>query len=137
MPWSFGVLEVVPDIGGMKQGFGGNATDMQASAAEFRLLFNDRGLEAVLAGANCRRVPARSATDDDQVVCHSFDYRSILHRFARSEARQTTERMFYTQAQTRSSRADACRSSSIRKIQIRLILVRDMALLMRRKSLEC
>ena len=132
-----GVNEVVPDVGSVEECFGGNATDKKAGSAEPRLLFYERGLQAVLASANCSRVPARPATDDDQVVCHSFDYRSILHRFARSEARQTTERMFYTQAQTRSSRADACRSSSIRKIQIRLILVRDMALLMRRKSLEC
>ena len=64
------VLEVVPNIRAMKQRLGGDTAYMQTGAAEFRVLFDDRGLEAVLAGTNCRRVPARSATDDDEVVCH-------------------------------------------------------------------
>ena len=64
------ILEVIPNVGAVQQRFGWNTADMQTCAAEFRVLLDDRGLETVLAGTHRRRVPARSATDDDEVVCH-------------------------------------------------------------------
>ena len=72
---SFGrVLEVLPDVGGVQQRLGGNAADVQAGAAQLGVFFNDGGFEAVLAGANGRRIATGSAPDDDHVISH-FDFR--------------------------------------------------------------
>ena len=56
----------------VQQRLGRNAADVQAGAAELGVFLDDRGLQAVLAGANGRGVAAGTAPDDDQVVCHFF-----------------------------------------------------------------
>ena len=63
-----GVHEVLPKVGRMEERLGGDAADVQASAAELRIFFDNRGLQAVLAGANCGRISAWTAADDDQIV---------------------------------------------------------------------
>jgi hypothetical protein len=52
----------------MQQYFGGNAADVQARAAEERvLLYNDR-FQAEFAGANGRDVPAWTAPDNRHIA---------------------------------------------------------------------
>ena len=52
-----GVNEVVPNIGSVEECFGGNATDKKAGSAEPRLLFYERGLQAVLASRIAAEYP--------------------------------------------------------------------------------
>src|ERR1019366_9549553 len=66
------VDEALPDIGGVEQGFGGNAPHQEAGAAQPSLFFDERRLETVLAGANGRGVAARAAPDNNQIVGHFF-----------------------------------------------------------------
>ena len=63
---------MLPNVGGMEQGFGGNAAHQQAGAAEFRLLFDERCFESVLAGADGCGVAAGTTPDDNQIVRHFF-----------------------------------------------------------------
>ena len=65
-----GVLEALPDIGGVEEGFGGDATDVQAGAAELGVLFDDGGFQAVLAGPDGSGIASRPAANDDQIVGH-------------------------------------------------------------------
>ena len=81
-----GVQEVLPDIGRVQQRFGRDAADMQAGAAQLGVFFDDGGLQAVLPGANRRRVAAGAAPDDNHVVCH-FIFR-ITFEARRTSARQ-------------------------------------------------
>ncbi len=64
----FGFFQVVPEFGVEQQRFGRDAADVQAGAAEESVFFDERGLQAVLAGANRGRVSGRSAADDGYVV---------------------------------------------------------------------
>ena len=73
MPSSSGVQEVLPDVGGVQKRLGRDAADMQAAAAQFRVFFDERGLQAVLARANGRRITTGTAPDDDHVVCHGVN----------------------------------------------------------------
>ena len=59
-----GVQEVLPDFGGMEQRLGGNATDVQAGAAEFGILLDDCCFQSVLTGADRRGVAAGAAADN-------------------------------------------------------------------------
>ena len=61
---------MLPNVGRMQESLGGNAADVQAAAAQFRVFFDDGGLQAVLSRANGRRVSTGTAPDDDHVVCH-------------------------------------------------------------------
>ena len=63
-----GVLQVVPDLGVEEQGFGRDATDVQAGSAQLGGLFNQRDLQAVFCAANGRSIAGWSATDDRYVV---------------------------------------------------------------------
>ena len=63
---------MLPDVGGMQERFGGNAADVQARAAQFRIFLNHRGLEAVLSGADRSGVATRPAADNHEVVSHSM-----------------------------------------------------------------
>ena len=63
-----GVLELIPQLGVVEDGFGGDAAPVEAGAAEFRLLFNQRNLEAIFAGADGSRVAGRAAAEDGDVV---------------------------------------------------------------------
>src|ERR1039458_3517489 len=65
-----GMLEVLPDLGGVEQRLGGHAADMKAGAAELGILFDERGLEAVLAGADGSGVAPGTAANHDHVVGH-------------------------------------------------------------------
>ena len=67
-----GVFEMLPDIGGVEQGLGGNAAHQEAGPAEFGLLFDERGLESVLAGADGCGVAAGTTPDHYQIVRHFF-----------------------------------------------------------------
>ena len=61
---------MLPNVGGMQERLGGDAADVQAGAAELGVLLDKRGLQAVLSGANGRRVTAGAAPDDDHIICH-------------------------------------------------------------------
>src|SRR3972149_5434834 len=67
-------LDVVVDFRLEEQGFGGDAAHVQASAAELGVLFDERGLQAVLGGAEGGGVAARAAADDRYVI------RAVCHR---------------------------------------------------------
>ena len=64
----FGFFQVVPEFGIEEQGFGRDAADVQAGAAEESVFFDERGLQAVLAGADGGRVAGGAAADDGDVV---------------------------------------------------------------------
>jgi hypothetical protein len=61
-------LQMVPEFGIEKQRFGRDAADMQAGAAEESVFFDERGFQAVLAGADRGSVSGRAAADDGYVV---------------------------------------------------------------------
>ena len=62
------MLQVVIDFGIEQQGLGGDAAPVQAGAAELAFFFNQRDFQAILAGANGRRVTGRAAADDGDVI---------------------------------------------------------------------
>ena len=64
----FGVLEVIPKFGVEQQSFCGNATDVKTSSAEESVFFNERGFQAVLAGADGAGVSSGTAADECDVV---------------------------------------------------------------------
>jgi len=66
------MLEVLPDVGRVEEGFGGDTTHQQAGTAEFRLSFDKGGFEAVLAGADGCGVAAGTTPDNNQIVWHFF-----------------------------------------------------------------
>jgi hypothetical protein len=66
------IFEMIVDIRVVKQHFGGNAADVQASSAEEGIFLHDDGLKAQLAGADSGDIPARSTADNCHVVlCHA------------------------------------------------------------------
>ncbi len=65
-----GVHEVLPQVGGVEQRLGGDAADVQASSAQLGIFFNNRGLQAVLAGADRRGVATRTTPNHNQVISH-------------------------------------------------------------------
>src|ERR1051326_3108562 len=60
------VLEGLEDFGAAEHGLGGDASPVQAHAAD-TLLFDERDAKSVLGGADRRGVAARPAADDDQI----------------------------------------------------------------------
>ena len=64
------VRELLPEGGGVQQGLGGDAADVQAGAAELGVLLDQGGLEAVLPGPHRGGIAARPAANDDKVVAH-------------------------------------------------------------------
>ena len=56
-----GMLETVPNIGRVEEGFGGNAADVQAAAAQLGVFLNNGCFQAILARPNGRRVSPRTA----------------------------------------------------------------------------
>ena len=68
-PEFLGVLQGVVDFGVVEQDLRGDATYMQAGAAEETVLFDDQGFQAPLGSANGCDVSARSAADNRQIVC--------------------------------------------------------------------
>ena len=63
-----GALEIVVNVRVVQENFGGNAADVQASAAEKGIFFDDGGFQAPLRGADGGDVAARSAADDHEIV---------------------------------------------------------------------
>src|ERR1051326_2450036 len=65
----FRLLDLVPDVGVLEEGLGRNAAAEETGAADVRVLLDDGHFHAELPGADARDVAARSAADDDEVVC--------------------------------------------------------------------
>ena len=80
----FGVLEVLPHIGGVEQRLGGNASHQEAGSAEFGLVFDEGGFQSVLAGADGCGVAAGTTPNDNQIVGHFF-YSTRVTRPERTE----------------------------------------------------
>src|ERR1035441_4686831 len=70
-----GVDEVLPDIGGMEQALGRDASHQETGSAEFGLLFDEGSFQSILAGADSCGVAAGTTPDDDEIVGH-FSYSS-------------------------------------------------------------
>src|SRR6266853_1147988 len=64
----FGVLEMVIDFSIEEQGFGGDAANVQACAAELVVFFDEAGFQSKLARAECGGVSAGSGADDGDVI---------------------------------------------------------------------
>src|SRR5208283_6142614 len=62
------VFQVVPQLGVEQQGFGRNAAYVQAGAAKEAILFDQRGFQSPLTGADRRRVTRRATADDGDIV---------------------------------------------------------------------
>ena len=69
-PLILGVLEVAPNLGGVQQRLGRNATDVKAGAAQLRIFFDKCGLQSVLPRPDRGGVPPRTATKNHQIVGH-------------------------------------------------------------------
>lgn len=65
-----GMLNLLPQAGGVEQGFGGDTTDMKASSTKLGILLHKSGFQSVLAGADGGRVAPRSAADHNDIVGH-------------------------------------------------------------------
>ena len=74
-----GMVGEAPEFGGVEQRFGRNAADMEAGAAQLRIFFDNRGFQAVLAGAHRGRVAAGAATNHNQIVCHVTPFYMARH----------------------------------------------------------
>ncbi len=70
MPSIFGMKEAIPNVGGVEKSLGRDAADVEAGAAQLRVLFNDCCFESVLPGAHGSRVSTGSTPDDDHVISH-------------------------------------------------------------------
>src|SRR6185369_6306260 len=68
----FGVDEMFPNVGGMEQAFGRDASHQKASSAELGLLFDERCFQTVLAGADSCGVAAGTTPDNDEIVGHFY-----------------------------------------------------------------
>ena len=65
--------KTLPNLGRMQESLGRDAADMQAAAAQLGVFFDECGFQAILAGANGRRIPTGTAPDDDHVVSHGVN----------------------------------------------------------------
>ena len=74
------MLEVVPDFGAEKEGFGGDAADVEAGAAELVCALDEGGLEPELAGADGGCVACGPAADDGYVVNDLWHWGSFRAR---------------------------------------------------------
>jgi hypothetical protein len=66
------VQGLVIHLGGLQQGFGGDAADVQAGAAQRGALFNAGDLQAQLRRADGANITAGAGTDHDnvEILCH-------------------------------------------------------------------
>ncbi len=58
---------IVDDLGSMQQGFGRDAADIQADAAQHRIALDQDDVQSQVRRPERRRVPARSCADDDKL----------------------------------------------------------------------
>ncbi len=58
------IFEVLPQVGRVEQGLGGDAADEQAGPAQARGFLDERGAQAVLSGSHRRGIAARPASDN-------------------------------------------------------------------------
>ena len=70
-----GIFQVIPKFGVEQKRLGRDAADVQAGAAEESVFFDERGFQAVLAGADGGGVSGGAAADNGDVV-GSFGQRS-------------------------------------------------------------
>src|SRR5205807_72937 len=63
-----GIFQVVPNLSVEQQRFCRNAAHMQACAAEIRVLLNESGFQAVLAGADGSGISGRAAANHGNVI---------------------------------------------------------------------
>ena len=71
------VLDALVELGRLEHRLGGNAADPQAGPAERRAVVDQRDLQAQLPGAECGRIAACAAAEDDEV---ETSWRSRLPR---------------------------------------------------------
>ena len=65
------VAGLLVELGGVQQRLGGNAADIEAGAAEGRVLLDHRGLEPELRRADGADIAAGAGADNDEIVGHS------------------------------------------------------------------
>ena len=66
------ILEVIVYVGVVQQNLRRNASDMQTSASEKRVLLHDDGLQSKFASPDRRHIPSRTAPDNRHIIlCHS------------------------------------------------------------------
>ena len=68
----FGVDEMLPDVGGVEQAFGGDTSHQKTGSAESGLAFDEGCFQSILAGADGCRVAAGTTPDDDEIVGHFY-----------------------------------------------------------------
>ena len=61
-------LRLIDHLGGVQQGLGRNAADIEADAAERRVTFHQHGLESQVRGPERAAVAARSRADDEHLA---------------------------------------------------------------------
>ena len=91
------ILRVMADLlelpGGMDQGLGRNASDVEAGPAEF-VAFDERRRDAELRGADRCDIATRTAADDEQRGRSRFH--RLLHEQGRRAFQQTAQRLHET-----------------------------------------
>ena len=63
-----GVFQMVPEFGIKQQRLGRDAADVQAGSAEQSVFLDERGLQAILAGADRGGVSGRATANDGYVI---------------------------------------------------------------------
>src|SRR5262249_45960095 len=66
------------ELGGVQQRLGGNATDVEAGAAEGLVLFDYGNLHAELCRADGADIAAGAGADDDEIVGHDYSELSVV-----------------------------------------------------------
>src|SRR5580698_8231246 len=77
------MCDILPDVGGVKEGFGRDAADMEAAASQLVVFLDDGGLEPVLAGSHRSGVASRATADNNKIVGHFFHFTCIRWRDCR------------------------------------------------------
>src|SRR6516162_100662 len=67
-----GVDEALPNVRGLEQSLGRDATHQQTGSSQPGLPFDKRRLQSVLGGTDSRGVAARATPNDNQIVGHFF-----------------------------------------------------------------
>ena len=90
-PEFLGLFQMVPEFGIKQQSLGRDAADVQARAAQESVFFDERGFQAVLAGADRGGVSGRATANDGYVVNGFGQWNNPRFSVCRDDSGQTND----------------------------------------------